>query len=218
MAKGKKGKKKLGRPASYDSDYHLVVGRKLALLGMTDEEIGGHFGKTPQTICRWKKQYPEFRDALEKGGERASAKVATRLFERAIGYSHPDYQISTHKVKKTSTDKKGNKTTEEEIKVVEVPYTKHYPPDVGAAVFWLVNRTRHMVNPWRNTRGVEHSGRDGNPIQTEDVSGPIDLADLSEEELEMAEKIGLAASKKRKNKEQKNKNKPAKRPREELFD
>lgn len=195
------GKRPPGRPPSYDPQYHPEVGRKLCLLGLTEEEMAKQFGKTPQTIINWKKKYPEFDHALQRGKEGADARVAVSMYERACGYSHPDHHVSVHKVKEIRIDgETGEKVIEEKLQPVILPITKHYPPDVGAGVFWLINRTRKTDHAWVNARSVEHTGQGGGPIQTEDITTPIDLSDCTDEELDLAEKIGLAAAARKRSK------------------
>ena len=55
-------------------------------------------------------------------------------------------------------------------KVVEpmvVETTKHYPPDTTACIFWLKNRQKE---DWRDTQAHEHSGKNGGPIEMNDVT------------------------------------------------
>ena len=50
--------------------------------------------------------------------------MAHALYRRAIGYSHESVHIHVGK----------------NGKVVKTLYTKHYPPDTRACIFWLTNR------------------------------------------------------------------------------
>lgn len=113
---------------------------KLCLLGATDAEMASIFGTTVQTLNAWKLQHPEFLESLKRGKEDADSDVAKRLYQRAMGYSHPDVHISNHQGKITVT-----------------PITKHYPPDTVAAIFWLKNRRK--LN-WRDKLDVEHDVTD----------------------------------------------------------
>lgn len=99
------------------------VAYKFFLLGATVEQLADVLCVDSRTVYRWAKDHPAFDMAMRGGREMADANVASRLYARAMGYSHE----------------------EEEIKVVEgqvvrVPTVKHYPPDPGAAIFWLKNR------------------------------------------------------------------------------
>ena len=103
-------KKKRGRKSEYRIEY-ADQALKLCLLGATDKELSEFFSVSEQTLNKWKKDYPEFLESLKKGKNIADANVASRLYNRAIGYNC--------------------KATK---------FIEHYPPDTTAAIFWLKNR------------------------------------------------------------------------------
>lgn len=111
-----------GRPSDYRPEF-TDVAYNLMLLGFTREQLAQAFGVDERTIYRWQESYPEFCQALYKGGAQADAEVARALFDRAKGAVVPDTHISLH-----------------EGQPVITPLEKHYPPDVGAARLWLKNR------------------------------------------------------------------------------
>ncbi|WP_293933302.1 hypothetical protein [Sphingobacterium sp. UBA6645] len=55
-------------------------------LGATDAELGDFFNVTEQTINNWKEAHPEFFESIKKGKDFADAKVAEKLFHRALGF------------------------------------------------------------------------------------------------------------------------------------
>ena len=118
-----------GRPTLYRADY-AEQARRLSLLGQTDAEMAAFFGVSERTFHGWKKSHPDFLQSIKEGKADADAKVADALFQRAIGYSHPDSHISNYQGEITVT-----------------PITKHYPPDTGAAFIWLKNR---QPDKWRD--------------------------------------------------------------------
>jgi len=97
----------------------------LALKGFTDVEMAGAVGVTERTINNWKKQQPKFFQSLKDWKAEADLKVEKSLYERAMGYEHPE-------------DKIFNDGGEPLI----VPTTKHYPPDTTAIIYWLKNRKK----------------------------------------------------------------------------
>ena len=104
--------------------------RALCLLGLTDAEIAGSIGVTPETFCRWKKAHPALAEAMQGARVTADARVAASLYQRAIGFTMEC----------------------EEIKMVAgepqtVRYRKTFPPDVTAQIFWLKNRCPAL---WRD--------------------------------------------------------------------
>lgn len=126
--------KKVGRPTKYKPEYAKQA-YKLCLLGATDKGIANYFEVDEATINRWKLEFPEFCESLKEGKEEADAIVASSLFHRATGYSHPDTDIKIYKGK-----------------VIKTELTKHYPPDSTAAIFWLKNRNPEK---WREKQEIQ---------------------------------------------------------------
>ena len=135
-----------GRPSRYRSE-HAGQALKLCRLGATDKDLADFFGVDVATVNRWKLKHPDFRESLKAGKSVSDAEVADRLYQRALGYSHPEDKIMQY-----------------EGRAVIVPTIKHYPPDTIAAIFWLKNRRPDL---WRDKVTQEISGPDGGPIQTE---------------------------------------------------
>lgn len=119
-----------GRPSKYDPAFCKQV-TKLCLLGATDKEIADFLVVTEKTLNLWKKAHPEFLQALKDGKDLADSQVATRLYQRAMGFEHNSEEI------KVVSDGMGLGSS-----VVRVPVRKIYPPDTVAAIFWLKNRQR----------------------------------------------------------------------------
>lgn len=128
-AKNPEEKKRPGRKSTFKEEY-ITLALNYSLLGATDIEMADFFGVTEKTFNSWKKQYPEFLQSLKKGKFQADSVIASKLFQRAKGYSHPDIHVSNYKGVITKTD-----------------LTKHYPPDTTAAIFWLKNR---QPDKWRD--------------------------------------------------------------------
>lgn len=128
--------------------------RKLCLLGATNEELADFFSVSVDTIHEWKKVHPSFSDAIKSGKDQADAHVADRLYQRAMGYEHPEVHISNYQGEITMT-----------------PITKIYAPDPTAAIFWLKNR---QSAKWRDIKAVEMSGKNGGPVQFEEVIRKIE--------------------------------------------
>lgn len=122
-----------GRPTLYRASY-AEQARRLALLGQTDAEMAAFFGVSEATFHRWKHAHKDFCESIKEGKADADAKVAAALYQRAVGYSHPDVHVSNYQGEITVT-----------------PLTKHYPPDTGAAFIWLKNR---QPDKWRDR--IEH--------------------------------------------------------------
>lgn len=121
-------KKRPGRKTPFKEEF-IGLALNYALLGATDVEMADFFGVSEKTLNTWKKQHPEFLQSLKKGKFQADSIVASKLFHRAKGYSHPDVHITNYKGDITKTN-----------------ITKYYPPDTLAAIFWLKNR---QPEKWR---------------------------------------------------------------------
>ena len=106
--------------------------------GLTDAQITTALDINETTLANWKKD-ERFLRALKKGKEISDDRVVRSLYERATGFTHPEDDI---------------RIVDGEVKITQV--LKHYPPDTGAAIFWLKNRRR---GEWRAKVDVEQSGR-----------------------------------------------------------
>lgn len=114
-----------GQTVWHESFLELVY--KLCLMSCTDEDLARIFEVKRDTLARWYREKEGFADAVQAGRDIADANVAHSLYKRAVGYSHPDVKIFYDK---------------DTGSVVEVPFTRRYPPDTAAAGLWLRNR-RH---------------------------------------------------------------------------
>jgi transcriptional regulator with XRE-family HTH domain len=123
-------KKETGRPSKFDN---YIQKKKLISLmyqrGFTDAEVAQVLDVTRRTVENWKKEYPEFFHALKRDKGVADGRVEEALYERAIGYQHPDTDIKiAYGV------------------VIKTDIIKHYAPDPTSMIFWLKNR---MPDKWR---------------------------------------------------------------------
>lgn len=128
---------KLGRPTKYEPDFDQLA-ENYSLLGATDVQMAEYFSVSEVTLNAWKKKHPSFLKSLKRGKDLADSKVAASLYNRALGYSHPDVDI---------------KAVNGEI--VETDIIKHYPPDTTSCIFWLKNR---QSNHWKDKREIENTG------------------------------------------------------------
>lgn len=138
-----------GRPPKYQGGFAKSA-EKLCKLGATDDDLADFFEVNVRTIARWKVEHEEFCQALKAGKDEADDRVEQSLYRRAVGYSHDAVKIMQH-----------------QGEVVKAEYREHFPPDTTACIFWLKNR---RPEEWRDKVVNEHTGKDGGPIQTEEVS------------------------------------------------
>ncbi len=119
----------MARPSKYQPGF-AEQAAKLCRLGATDKDLADFFHVTERTLNTWKKQIPEFLQALNGGKALADAEVADRLYQRALGYTHAEDDIRVC-----------------DGVIVTTPTTRHYPPDTTACIFWLKNRRPDL---WRD--------------------------------------------------------------------
>ena len=122
--------------------------------GLNDEQIAHNIGIATGTLYDWKKAHPLIAEALKKGKEVADIEVENALFKRALGYDVEET--------KAVVDASGKKQI--------IKTTRHVPPDVGAAIFWLKNRKPAQ---WRDK-----------PIIPEVTQKEVDLLSAAFKELE----------------------------------
>ena len=132
MAKQKIGR---GRPSKLTDEIREQA-YKLALLGLTLEQMANVWSVDPSTVDKWVAENPDFSGSITRGREEADAEIAKSLYHRAKGYSHPEDRIFLH-----------------EGQEVIVPTVRHYPPDTQAASLWLRNRQPAI---WRDKQEHDH--------------------------------------------------------------
>lgn len=135
----------MGRKSAYKEEYNQLA-ENYALLGATDKEMADLFSVTERTLNQWKKDYPEFLQSLKKGKNIADANVASRLYNRAIGYNCKATKFATSEGKITDSKE----------------YIEHYPPDTTAAIFWLKNR---QPEKWRDKKEVDANVNLGDELE-----------------------------------------------------
>lgn len=124
-----------GRPTGFKPEYVEKV-TELAESGLTDAEIAEDIGVSRKTLWAWKKQFPEFGNALKTGKDIPDDRVEASLFKRAVGFEHDAVKVSF--------DKDGNP--------LYAPYREYVIPDTTAAIFWLKNRRK---DEWRDKSEVD---------------------------------------------------------------
>lgn len=144
-AKVLKPVKPAGRPTLYKQEY-ADLAFKFCLLGATNADLARNFEVHISSIDEWIATRTEFSSAIKKGKEEADAKVASRLFARAMGYEQKAVKISS------------NPDGAEHI----TEYIERFPPETAACIFWLKNR---QPGKWRDKIDQSITGPDGGAVQ-----------------------------------------------------
>jgi len=109
--------------------------RAIAAKGYTDKEISAIYGIPSDLFRAWRKAYPDFDDALNRGRLQPDAAVIEALFKTAVGYDFKEEGLT-----RTGAVR--------EIR-------RHKPPDTTAIKYWLNNRAKEM---WKDRSSAEVSG------------------------------------------------------------
>jgi hypothetical protein len=146
--------------------FAMIV--NFAKLGATQEQIAEFMNVNRNTVKEWFKTIPGLYVAVKNAKEQFDLEIINSMAHNAIGFSHEDTQFFMYKGQ-----------------VIEKKYTKYYPPNVVAGIFWLKNR---QGEKWQDQKDVNHkySGT-VNLRKIEDI--PIE--ELSEEQQELIFNINM---------------------------
>lgn len=87
----------MGRIELYEK---LDIVNKLGLVegwkrdGLTDEQIARNLGVSKHTLIKWKKNIPDFLDAIKKGKEVSDYELENALHKRAVGYYYEEETVT----------------------------------------------------------------------------------------------------------------------------
>ncbi|TFE21063.1 helix-turn-helix domain-containing protein [Staphylococcus aureus] len=62
--------------------------------GLTDEQIARNLGVSKYTLIKWKKNIPDFLDAIKKGKEVSDYELENALHKRAVGYYYEEETVT----------------------------------------------------------------------------------------------------------------------------
>jgi hypothetical protein len=103
--------------------------------GSTDEEISNMLGISTATYYEWKKNKPEFAEAIKKGKEISNGELLNSAFTQSTGFFYKEQQVFKVKDYKKID---GELKQIERLEVVEVE--KYNPPNPTMNIFMLKNR------------------------------------------------------------------------------
>lgn len=143
--------------------------KELLKLGATDEVLAIAFDVSIGTIAAWKRNHPEFLEAINSTKIKTDALIAMAWVRMCTGYDFEEKRIVY--------DKYG------EIEKQEV-VVKHQAPNPWAAVKWLQLRQREIWGEDKN------GGGSGTTININNLN-QINMDALNDEELRLALKLGV---------------------------
>ena len=134
---------KVGRRSIYDEKHHPNTAMMLRATGFTEEQIAGIIGIGIATLNVWKKQHPEFREAIKMTPAEANGKVKASLYKQALGYEVEEV--------KTAIIKNADGTQSTKVEKIK----KHIQPSSTATIFWLKNK---CPDEFKDVSDMRHSG------------------------------------------------------------
>ena len=158
----------MARPSKYHPDISIPIAQALAREGLIDPQISKALGVSRSTLNRWKREFPEFRDALKESKALADSKVENMLYKKAIG----DIKVTKTRIEtipgKPEKDPETGKLvpTQKQKRWVE---STTLAPDTTSQIFWLKNR---RPDRWRDKQEIMVEERPA-------------VQDLTDEELNM---------------------------------
>lgn len=141
--------------SNFDPEF-VVFARKLALLGLSRNEIARNLGADKNTFDAWVADYPEFARALDEGMIIGDFAVVEALHRRCTGYYVRLRQW-----------KGGNETGVNE---------QYVPPDVAACRWWLINRQPDL---WKAEVAIDSGGPTYGDLNARPVEFPLKAPDAA---------------------------------------
>lgn len=139
---------KAGRKSIYEDKILRNLDKISDLIqnGHSEEQVAKIIGVAPSTWYKYKKEFPEFSEAIKKNERTRDEAVENALYRRATG----GYVTVRKPMKKKCIeyDKNGKKVREyEEIEYIDDE--QYIPPDTAANIFWSINRMgdKYKNNP-----------------------------------------------------------------------
>lgn len=136
---------KSGRKQRWDElnmEDNLILVEGWARDGLSDKQIFHNLGVSEDVFYKWKRERPEFKEALKKGKEVVDREVENAMYKRAMGYEVVEEKVFVE----------GDKRRVERTK-------KQVPPSETAQIFWLKNR---KPVEWRDKQEVDQTNRNIN--------------------------------------------------------
>lgn len=129
---------KRGRKSKYETDVLPYIDdiKKAVQSGATLDEVATALGIAKSTLCRYKNEKQELKDAFSRGRAVIIFDIKAALLKKALGY---DY-----KERKTSAKVMGD--DEEKIITFIEEYEKHQPPSETAAAMLLRNYDKEWLD------------------------------------------------------------------------
>lgn len=125
--------------------------KAIRINGASEKEAADSLGISYATYKRYKRDYPEFKEAVDTDREKADIDVQTALLKSATGYTVKVKKA--FKLKDIHYDERGKKVEKERLELFEEEQA--VPPNLSAQTYWLKNRCPKM---WSERQDETESG------------------------------------------------------------
>ena len=150
----------MARITQYNKLIHPKIAKRLIGLDYTEEQAAQHMAISYPLWSIWKKKYPEFLEAIEKGKYEPIKKVTASAYKRANGY---DYEENTYEViypeenngKKGKNGKPMGRKKKPEKRLIRT-VVKHMAGDPQMQKFIMTNKDK--MN-WQESSKIEVAGQ-----------------------------------------------------------
>jgi hypothetical protein len=91
----KKKKAGPGRPSDYPeySNFYRNQAKYLSSIGLSQKDMAGLWNKEPDTITKWKQDFPDFAEALIEGESKKKKALLLAMWRNAVLKHNPTIQI-----------------------------------------------------------------------------------------------------------------------------
>lgn len=137
---------KRGRKSKYETDVlpHISEIKKAVEAGATLEEVAKALGIAKSTLCKYKNEKKELKDAFARGRETVVFEIKAALLKKALGYEYKEKKT----VAKTNEDGKP-------VIVAIEEHNKHQPPSETAANMLLRNYDKDWCDTDKTTSSLK---------------------------------------------------------------
>ena len=162
----------------YAPEVTSQLAKEYASEGFSNRQIAKKLGIGYTSLYKWIAQYPEFKEALNRGKDVVNIELKDAMIKTAIGYFVEEEETVVILDVETHTATSINKTTKK----------KYIAPNATMQVFLAKNR---MPEEFKEVNRQEITGADGKPLQ---VKSNYDLSLLTEDELLKLREIMVKAN------------------------
>jgi len=146
----------MARPTGYNKDIHPKIVKRLIGLDYTEYQAAQHMAIPNSTFDSWKKKYPEFLEAIQKGKYEPIKKVTASAYKRANGYDYEEQVFEViypedNKGKKGKNGKPMGRKKKPEKRLVRT-VVKHIAGDPTMQKFILTNKDKQL---WQESSKIE---------------------------------------------------------------